>query len=489
MTGQMTTFSEIPYDWLNPGTYLEVRPNYKRQGLLPFPARSLIITQKLSAGLAPALAMREITSDAQGEAFFGAGSIGAQQVKAYRAANKTGALFAMAMDDVAGGTAATGTITFTGAGNGTVAHYINGKRVPVTATSLLTVSQLATATAAAINADTSLPVTAASALGVVTLTARHKGVCGNDIDIRVNRFLDDVVPTGLTVAIAAMGGGATNPTLQTALDALVGQWFTDIVIPWSDGANLSALSAWAADRYKAMGKLDCHGYAGARGTYGQLGTAGALTNSPFITMIGANKPGSSPWELAASLAGVAAFQLTNDPARQLRSLALPGVWIDAKDQFTDQEQDLLLRQGISTWTALNDGTIVLDRVVTMYKVSNLNVPDRAWLDIMVPKTMTRVRYDWASHVTLLYPRHKLADDYSPAADASDAVVTPRRMAGTWASRCKLYERAGWIEDVRRTVDESLFYRSPNDRNRLEASQQVQIIGNLMVLAGALEFQV
>jgi phage tail sheath gpL-like len=149
----------------------------------------------------------------------------------------------------------------------------------------------------------------------------------------------------------------------------------------------------------------------------------------------------------------------------------------------------LLRQGISTWNRLADGSVVLERVITAYKVSTLNVPDPAWLDIMVPKTMTRIRYDWAVYVTLLYPRHKLANDDSPAANNNDAVVTPRRMLGSWASRCKLYERQAWIEDVTRTVSESRFERDASDKNRLNGQQQVLIIGNLMVLAAALEFQV
>ncbi len=83
---------------------------------------------------------------------------------------------------------------------------------------------------------------------------------------------------------------------------------------------------------------------------------------------------------------------------------------------------------------------MLERVITAYKTTFSRRPDTAYLDIMVPKTLTRIRYDWATYVTLLYPRHKLADDDSPAANNNDAVVTPRRMAGSWATRCKLYER-------------------------------------------------
>ena len=69
------------------------------------------------------------------------------------------------------------------------------------------------------------------------------------------------------------------------------------------------------------------------------------------------------------------------------------------------------------------------------------------------------------------------------------VVTPRRMKATWGGRCKLYGERAWIEDVQRTVKESVFQRDSTDRNRLNSRLQIRPIGNLMVLAGSLEFQV
>ena len=133
-------------------------------------------------------------------------------------------------------------------------------------------------------------------------------------------------------------------------------------------------------------------------------------------------------------------------------------------------------------------TVTLSRVVTSYQVSALGVPDTAWLDVMVPATMSRLRYDWRAYLALTYPRHKLADDDSPAAEYSSAVVTPRRMHGAWAARCKLYERQGWIEGAKRTAERSVFVRDGGDRNRLNAAQYVRVIGNLMVFAASLEFE-
>lgn len=488
----MISFDEIPYDWLKPGNLIEVKPNYDRVGAVPYPAKTLLVCQKLAAGSAAALQLYRITRPDQGRALFGAGSVGADMVEAYKAANKTGDVFAIGVADAAGGVAATGAFTFAGAGSGALALYIGKQRIPLTIATGMAVADMAAVAAAAINAIATLPVTAAAAAGACTITAKHKGEVGNAIQLKAAKRIDDSIPTGITVTVTAMSGGTTNPDVTAVLDAVAAQWFTGIVVPWDDSTTLGAIAGNLAGRYQAMGKQDGHAYFGHSGTFGALTTKGAVTNSPHITGMGAKGSASPPWVWAAALAGVAEFQLTNDPARQLRTLVLAGVEAPAEtDWFTDTEMDLLLKGGVSTFTPQSDGTVTIDRVVTTYKTSALGVPDRAWLDIMVPKTMSRLRYDWASYVSLLYPRHKLSDDGSVAAEAdtSGVVVTPRRMLGSWGARCRLYEELGWIEGAKDTVRQSVFERDVNDRNRLNARQQVRIIGNLMVLAASLEFQV
>ena len=487
---QTTTFDEIPYDWLKPGTYIEARPNYANMGLVPFPARAVLFVQMLASGTAEARTLYRITRATEGTALFGAGSVGADMVTAFKAANRTSDVYAIALPDADVGQAATGSFAFSGSGSGPIALYIGDVRVRISATSTSTPASLAAAAVAAINAQVSLPVTATAATDKVALTARHKGEVGNSILLSVARRNDEVLPSGLTVTIEPMTGGTGNPDVQELLDVITNEWFTDIACAWSDAANQAALATDLATRFKAMGKKDGHAYIGATGTFGEMTAKGAVTNSPHISLIGGKRLATAPWQWAAGLCGLATFHLTNDPARQLRSLVMTGIMAPAtEDLFTEEEQNLLLGSGVSTFNVLPDGTVTLDRIVTTYKVSNLNVTDRAWLDIMVPKTLTRVRYDWSAYVTLLYPRHKLADDDSAAAAHSDAVVTPKRMLASWAARCSLYERNAWIEDTKRTIEESSFTRSKDDRNRLEGNQQIVIIGNLMVLAAALEFQV
>lgn len=493
-------FDEIPYDWLEPGTFLEVKPNYRNTGVFAWPEKALIAGQKLASGSLLPGAIYEVTRADEGIALFGRGSVGAKMVKAFRDANKVTPLYVTALADADDALKATGTFTFAGgiASSVVLRFKIGGRQVRFTAMSTDNVSAMATKLAAAINADLDMEVTATAAAGVVTCTARHGGEVGNEIDLRVDTDVQPV-PAGLTITVAPMSAGAGNPGIQPVLDLLTNTWITKIVTPWADAANVPKLAAWLTTRYTAMSKLDCHGFVFKRGTFGELSTFGNLTNCAFLTCGGLKASPTPAYTIAATAMAIAAFHLTNDPARQLRSLVLPSVEAPVPaDQFLDEEKNLLLNRGISTFDHLSDGTTTISRMITTYKTSNLGVADRAWLDIMVPVTLSRIRYDWALYVSLMYPRSKLVDNDDLAAfvsrndddsDPGTAVVTPGRMHASWAARCKLYGEKVWIEDVSRTVKESVFERSTDDRNRLESRQQIRVVGNLMVLAGALEFQV
>lgn len=491
-TLQSISFDEIPADYRVPGTYIEAKPTYSNAGLLGYPARALLIGQKLAAGTAAALAVERITRREQLAVLFGAGSVAAQMGEAFLDANTTTDLSVMGMADPGGGVAAAGSaaIAGTSTGAGTLALAIGKRRIAVPLAAGTTAAAAATAMRAAVTAAVGMPVTPSGAAGTVTLTAKHTGVVGNAIPLVLNPAAEDRTPPGLTVTMTAMTGGTGTVDLGDALAVVQAAWYTDIAVAWSDSTNLGELTADLATRYTAMGKRDAHGYAGMANTFGGLSSAGAALNSSFLTVMGANGSRSAPWEWAASLCGVGVFHLTNDPARQLRSLALPGIVAPPDAQcFTPTERDLLLRDGISTFVVDDDGTVRLERVITTYQKSPLGVDDVAWLDIMIPKTLSRLRYDWASYLSLNFPRHKLANDGSPAAEYSDAVVTPRILHGSWAARCKLYERQGWIEDASRTVALSTFIRNVSDRNRCDARQRVRIIGNLMVFAASLQFEV
>jgi phage tail sheath gpL-like len=486
------SFDEIPNDWPLPGAYMEIRPSYRNMGLTGYPARVLILGHKLTAGSAVALTAYNITRDDQAGALFGVGSMLEGMVKAFRRANPFVTLDAMAVAEPAGA-AATHTITISGAAvaNNILQILVGGRRVAVPVRPSDTPTVVAAAVVAAVAAEPSLRlVTAASTAGVVTLTLANIGAFGSDLDVRATRRTGETIPPGLGVVIAAGAAGTGNPSLTPVFAAVATQWYTGMVVPWSDATTLTALAAELDRRYGAMVRLDCHAYLGLRATQAAAITLGAGQNARQWSFLPASRMPTPPWEVAALLAGVGERYLTDDPARQLRGLALPGCIPPAvADRYTDTERADLLRNGMSTFEVLPDDTVVLERVVTGYRVSNLGVADTAYRDIMRPKLLSRIRYDWNAYVKLLYPRHKLADDGSPGAEYGEDVVTPRRLQAAWAGRCNLYQRIGWIENASAMAAQAVFLRDTTDRNRVNYRAPVDPIDNLMVLAGALEFEV
>lgn len=486
------SFNEIPFSWLRKGNLAEIRANYANKGVLPWPAKVLIVGQMLT-GLATAGTPVQVTRADQAAALFGAGSQIEWMIRFFRANNTTTELWAVGLADAGSSTANTRTITITGTPSaaGTWPLYIGGRSVRVAAQLTDTPTTAATAIAAAVNADIYLPFTATSAAGVVTLTARNKGTWGASVDVRMGYYPDDIVPPGFAATIATGVAGATDPAITGVLTTTANDWYTDIVVPWTDSVTMAALETDLARRYNALGGLDAHAYTAITGTYATVTSWSSTRNNAFVSTLAMNGSPTPAACVAAALAGLAAFHLSNDPARQLGSLVLKGVMAPlGASLYTDTEQNLMLGKGLSTFDTLADGSVVLNRVVTNYQRTSLNVADQAWLDIMVPKTMSRLRYDWNSYVTLLYPRHKLASDSSPAlatGDPGSVIVTPRQMAATYIARYKSWMQQGWVEDIAYAKANSLFEINASDRNRLDAVLGVKVIGNLIVGAYALEF--
>ena len=492
---QNIAFNEIPLDWRNPGVYIEVRANYSSVGLLPYPARALIIGQKLAGSLGLPLVASQLTRAEQAQALFGQGSIAADMASDWLTANPTSQVSILALADAGGSTKAVGSFVISGSptANSTQYFYVAGRRVRMTINSgdtLAIITANVLAAFAAMSGSNTLPVVATSAVaGTITLTARHGGVAANDIDLRTVLLDGDADTPGLTITVTPMSGGATNPDITPAISAIASDWYTHIVMPFNDSANMAVFNAELERRFGAMVRLDAHGFTAFKGTLGACGSFTAGMNGRLLSLIGGKNLVTPPWRWAGTLGAVAMFRLVADPGRQLRGIALPGMIGPAPaDRFMDSEMDIQLRQGFSTFRVTADGAVVLERVITTYRTTPLGVPDTAWLDIMTPQVMSRIRYDWRNYLSVNYPNSKLADDGSVAAEYEDTVVTPTRMRGSWAGRSKLYERQGWIENSAVTSAASIFVRDTTDRNRMNARQQVRIIGNLMVLAAALEFQ-
>lgn len=489
MSGNIS-FDQIPASIRVPGSYIEINNSRALRGLTTWPARVVLLGQRLAAGtVAPLEAVRVMDAD-QARRFFGRGSQLAHAFEAWFRANPPTEVWGLGVDDAAGGAAATRTITVTGPATaaGSIALLVGGRRIEVAVSAGQAATAIATALQAALAASSDLAVTAAVEAAVVTLTARHKGEIGNAIEVVHSFYAGEALPAGVGLAIAAGVPGTINPDINAALDAVAEMWFTDVVQPWTDATNLAALEAKLALNSGPLVMRDGHGWVGLAGTHAALTTAGAARNSQFASIIGLRGAPNPPWEWAATLAAVCIPALAIDPARPVQTLALPGLIAPAiPDRFTYAERDLLLRNGISTVTVNDAGQVFVERVITTYQTSPSGAEDISFFDVETMKTLAFLRYDLRSLIALRFPRYKLADDGTDFA-RGQAVVTPGTIRAEIIARFKQWEANGLVEGVDQFKADLIVQRNTSDPNRVDALLPPDLVNQFRVFAAQIEFR-
>lgn len=483
------TFNTIPIDIRTPGQYVEVDNSKALRGLPAMNRRMLFIGNKLPTGSAPAGQLRRINSAAEAAGYFGRGSVLFEMLSAARNANKESDIWAIGLDDLVAGVAATRTVTFTSASPqpGTVVVYINGRRISVGVGTFTTAAELALGLASAVNAWTDGPVTATAAAGVVTLTARHKGAFSGDIAVVTNVYPDEVLPTGVTVAIATGVAGSGNPDVAAALAAISLEAFYTIVTPYTDAANIAAIEGELASRWGGMDMRAGHLFGAYTGTHAQLTTLGSARNSPHSSFIGVKSSPTPAYVWAATWAAVCEFNGAIDPARPLQTLSLPGLLPPVlADRFTRQERDLLLRDGISTFLVDQGGNVLIERVVTTYQVNAFGLDDVSYLDLETKWTVDYMRYAFRARIGLRFPRHKLADDGTSFAPGQ-AIATPSVIRAELLDVARQLELAGILEGFEQFKNDLIVQRSEVDRNRVNAILPPDVVNQFRVFAASVQF--
>ncbi|KAL6953365.1 hypothetical protein U1Q18_052059 [Sarracenia purpurea var. burkii] len=228
----------------------------------------------------------QIFSPSQAGALFGNGSLLHEMAIAWFANNPSTPVWAAPVSDAGGASTSTWTLTFTipsgSIQNGTLALYINGVYYGVGITAGMTVSQVATAVAAALSNQYGCPVTASAALGVVTLTSKGKGTWTGGIDVRINYAATDATPGNLACAIASATTGATNPSLSTLITNIANMQFGFYVLPYTDSTSLGAMVTELTRRWGAMVQTEGFAIAAIQGSQGTVAAVGAALNSQCL---------------------------------------------------------------------------------------------------------------------------------------------------------------------------------------------------------------
>lgn len=486
-------FNFIPGDIRTPGVFLEVDASMALAGLAGIHQRLLFFGQRLAAGKTPAGELVQVVSDKDANERFGLGSMLANMLIAARAANSYTETWAVALADDGAGVKAAGAIAIGGAPTaaGTLSVMIGGDRVRARVNATDTAAEVATALAAAINAEAALAVTAA-VNGVddakVDLTARHAGEVGNFIDLRANYYQGEELPAGLTLTITAMNGGSGNPDIADALDVLPDEQWQYWVCPWTDAANLTVLAEELADRFGPMRQIAGHAFAAITGTSSTMGTKGNTLNSPHLSLMGAGKSPSRPEIWAAVFGAKAAYHLNIDPARPLQTLPLAGILPPATgDRLTQAERNVLLWDGISTFTVDSGGGCLMERAITTYQENSLGVADASYLDVNTLATLDYIREQVRARMSVRYPRHKLADD-TTTVQPGQAIVRPKDIRQELIALFGTMQKAGIVGNLEQFKTDLVVERDTTDRTRVNAVIPPELVGQLRVFAGQLQYR-
>jgi phage tail sheath gpL-like len=366
------------------------------------PRKNLIIGtfDPLKVAVVPNVPVQIFSPEDAGDKFGFGSMIHRLAVKAFKG-NQGLETWVVPQSEAGGAVAATGDIDFTGSAGvlaGTIYLYIANILVTVAVEAADTDADLATKTAAAVNAIKELPVSAGAALAVVTFTAKSKGPWGNDITILLNLGFNQELPAGVVAAITGMAGGATNPDISGALDGLGTDddaneaFFTDMVHGY--GQDATVLDAIA-------------NYVGQGDTF--TGLYAKTVARPFRSMTGDTDPGTAaltalkaladtrkldranmviavpdsadhPSEIAAQAIGIMALTNQTRAAEGYIGKVLDGVNAgDQADRWTSDydNRDDAVRNGVST-TQIKSGVVTMQNIVTFYRPDNVPIASNAY---------------------------------------------------------------------------------------------------------------
>ncbi len=457
--------------------------------------RALIIGQMTAdgEGVKDVPVISQGTSDAKKVG--GEGSMLALMTEWYRKRDTFGELWYLPLEDAAAGLAASGTITYAGVPTetGVISLYVAGEVVNLAVTTADTASTMAAGITALINADTDLPVTAAAAEGVVTVTAKNKGLCGNDIDLRHNYYgaaNGESLPSGITATIVAMNGGATNPALTTALANLSDMQFDFIVLPYTDATSLNEMKSFmndSAGRWSWNRMIYGHAFSTYQGTFGELTTFGAGRNDPHVSVMGIKGSPTPSWLAAANLTAVSATSLRIDPARPLQTLETDILAPSVEDRWAFDEANTLLNTGISTYQVANDGTVSIQRMVTTYQKNSFGQADNSYLSIETMFTLMYVLRFLRSRITSRFSRMKLAANGTRIQPGS-SIVTPNTIKADQIAAYSELEALGLVQKADAFKDNIIVEKSSTDPNRVDVLWPGTLINQLNVFALLAQFR-
>jgi phage tail sheath gpL-like len=156
------------------------------------------------------------------------------------------------------------------------------------------------------------------------------------------------------------------------------------------------------------------------------------------------------------------------------------------DRFTRPERELLLRDGVSTFEVTQDGTVLLEQVITSYQTNPQGIDDVSYLMLNTKWTVDYMRYAFRVDVALAFPRHKLADDGTNF-DEGQPMATPLLIKSVLIATARKLEKVGILENFETFKKQVVVVRSDVDRNRVNSIIPPNCVNQFNVFAAAVQF--
>lgn len=378
-------------------------------------------------------------------------------------------------------------------GVGTV--VIAGEPVQVTIAAGATANTVAAAIAAAINAyysplnEASLPLSASVAANVVTVTARHAGAHGAEVDIDVPSLGGQNAFSGV-LAVATTTAGSGAPDLSGSLAALGEEPFDWIVSGFADDTNLTRIKTALDDvsgRWAWNRQIYGHAYYAKIDTVGNLTTHGLaqdnrhLTCVPLISGCGHAQPS---WQWATALAARVAPWLsdgaTGNVSRNQTGLVVAGLiaprdrtkWLDYATR------DAFLRSGLSTWSVATDGSVAVDKLITTQRTT-LGVADTTFRDLQKIGQIVYSLRKFRAQLTYEHGQKAIADD-NPG--NSPAISTVLDIKATFLHAYGEMVATGVLENAVGVAEMVVVRRNADNANRVDILAPLDMVNPLDIIA-------
>jgi phage tail sheath gpL-like len=367
------------------------------------------------------------------------------------------------------------------AGSGTV--YIGGIAAEFPIAKNAGAGAVLSAIKSAITTKLEMPVIAGDVVdGELALTSKWSGESGNDITLEIETNV-----TGLTFGLTAMNGGALDPEITPALEAIGQIWETFILstFSWKKNSRLDEYQLFCEGRWSELGKKPCIVAHGSTDDYYTRTAVTDLRKYDYANFL-IQSTGSRELPFVIAARGLVSDILnnanTNPPLGYKGKLTGLAAGADAvQENYTTRNN--AVAKGAST--NIKSGSVAeLNDIITFYHPEGELIPPRRYVVDLVK----------LQNIVFNLRLIMEAEEKKGAPLVSDATVTtnpkaiqPKMVRAELMNLADSLARAAIMQEPIFTKENLVVKIDSTNPKRLNYQYPVKLSGNVEVISGDLYF--